>query len=118
MAQKFATVDEYIGTFPENVQTILTEIQRRVHAVMPGVEEAISYQIPTMKLDGRYLVYFAGWKHHVSVYPIPTADEAFQEELAPYKAARGTLRFPLGDPIPYELIDRVVVRLASERAAS
>lgn len=117
MAQKFATIDEYIGTFPENVQTILTEIRRRVHAVVPGAEEAISYQIPTMKIDGRYLVYFAGWKHHVSVYPIPTADAAFQQELEPYKAARGTLRFPIGKPIPYDLIERVVTHLADERAA-
>jgi uncharacterized protein YdhG (YjbR/CyaY superfamily) len=100
MAQKFATIDEYIGTFPEDVQTILTEIRRRVHAVVPGLEEAISYQMPTMNLDGRYLVYFAGWKHHVSIYPIPTADEAFQRELAPYKAAKGTLKFPLDQPIP------------------
>jgi uncharacterized protein YdhG (YjbR/CyaY superfamily) len=118
MAQKFATIDEYIGTFPEDVQTILTEIRRRVHAVVPGLEEAISYQMPTMNLDGRYLVYFAGWKHHVSIYPIPTADEAFQRELAPYKAAKGTLKFPLDQPIPYQLIERVVAHLAGERAAA
>lgn len=69
--------------------------------------------MPTMTLDGRKLVHFAAWKQHTSVYPVPTGDEAFDREIAPYRAAKGTARFPLGAPIPHELIGRLVTLLAA-----
>ena len=115
MATTFATVDEYIGSFPDDVRNILEEIRRRIRSAVPESAETISYQIPTFTLDGSAFVYVAGWKHHIAVYPIPTGDETFEQELAPYRAAKGTLKFPLKQPIPYDLIERVAVLLAAQR---
>jgi len=114
----FATVDDYIASYPPDVRDILEKIRRTILAAAPGTEETISYAIPTVTLDGRYLIYFAGWKRHISVYPIPEGDSALQLDLAPYKHARGTLRFPLSKPIPYELIERVVVAAMRARAGN
>ena len=118
MAARFATVDEYIASYPPGVREILEKTRRTIMAAAPGTEETISYGIPTVTLDGRYLIYFAGWKRHISVYPIPEADAALQQDLAPYKHARGTLRFPLNKPIPYELVQRVVVAAMRSRTAN
>jgi uncharacterized protein YdhG (YjbR/CyaY superfamily) len=118
VAAQFASIDEYIRSFPGDVQTILQEVRRRILHVVPAAEETISYNIPTITLDGRHLVYFAGWKKHISLYPLPKADEAFEREIAPYKAAKGTLRFPLAEPIPYDLIERVVERHLQQRRGS
>lgn len=115
MAQHFTSVDDYIASQPTDVQAVLQEIRRRAHAAVPGAGEMISYDIPTITLNGRYVVYFAAWKHHVSVYPVPRGDEAFAQEIAPYRAAKGTLKFPLGKPVPYELIGKVAELLAAER---
>jgi uncharacterized protein YdhG (YjbR/CyaY superfamily) len=116
VAEQFATIDQYVGSFPEDVQIVLQEIRRRIHDVVPAAGETISYRIPTMTLAGRHLVYFAAWKHHISVYPVPAADEALQRELAPYLAGQGTVRFPLRKPIPYDLIERLVALLVQQRA--
>ena len=113
--QRFATVDEYIGSFPASTQAVLEEIRRRIRSIVPDAGEVISYQIPAITVRGRHLVYFAGWKHHVSVYPLPDADDGLQQELAPYVAGKGTAKFPLSKPIPYDLIDRLVARLAQQR---
>lgn len=115
MATTFATVDEYIASFPHDVRIILEVIRRRIRAAVPEAAETISYQIPTFTLDGSAFVYFAGWKHHVAVYPIPSGDEAFEQELAPYRAAKGTLKFPLKQPVPFDLIERVAALLAAQR---
>jgi uncharacterized protein YdhG (YjbR/CyaY superfamily) len=111
----FATVDEYIASYPEDVRTVLEEVRRTIRDVVPDGEEMISYQIPTVTVDSRYLVYFAAWKHHLSVYPIPRGDEALDRELAPYLASKGTLRFPYDRPIPYPLIKRVAQALLAQR---
>jgi uncharacterized protein YdhG (YjbR/CyaY superfamily) len=116
VADKFSTVDDYIGSFPEDVQLVLEDVRQTIRKTVPASEEAITYQIPTIMVDGRYLVYFAGWKHHISLYPIPDVDEAFEQELAPYKSGMGTLKFPLGEPIPTSLIERVVTLLAEQRS--
>lgn len=110
------TVDEYIESFPEDVQAILHEIRRRLHLAVPGAGERISYGIPTITIGDAYVVYFAAWKRHICVYPIPASDSALQEELAPYAAAKGTLKFPLSKPMPYELIERVGAQLAQRRS--
>ena len=115
MAEQFATINQYIGSFPEEVQVVLREVRRRIRNAVPEAGETISYRIPTMTLNGRSLVYFAAWKHHISVYPIPAADEAFEQELTPYLAGKGTVRFPLNKPIPYDLIERLVTLLAQQR---
>ncbi|MGO4192029.1 iron chaperone [Arthrobacter sp. YAF17] len=115
MAQHFESVDEYIASFPAGVQEILQEIRRCCHAAVPDSGEMISYGIPTITLGGQYVVYFAGWTHHVSVYPVPDGDGAFRESIASYSAAKGTLKFPLAKPVPYELIGQVAALLAAER---
>jgi uncharacterized protein YdhG (YjbR/CyaY superfamily) len=112
---KFESIDEYVASFSEEVQAILEQVRTTIRAAVPGVEETISYDIPTFKVGGRPVVYFAGWKQHVSVYPIPHADDAFERELAPFRAAKGTLKFPLDRPIPYELIGRAAGLLAAQR---
>jgi len=113
------TVDEYISACPAEVQPVLqellTEIRRVIHEAVPGAGERIAYQMPTITLDGRSLVHFAAWKHHIGLYPLPTADDDLQAELAPYDAGKGTARFPLDQPVPYELIGRIAARLAQQR---
>jgi uncharacterized protein YdhG (YjbR/CyaY superfamily) len=110
-----ATIDEYIRTFPGDVQGVLEEVRRTIRNAVPTADETISYGIPTFTLDGRYLVYFAGWKHHVSVYPVPMGDANFEREIEPYRAGKGTLKFPLAEPIPYGLIEQVAALLLEER---
>jgi uncharacterized protein YdhG (YjbR/CyaY superfamily) len=118
VAETFATIDEYIGSFPTDVQVVLEEVRRTIHDTVPEADEAISYQIPTITLDGKYLVYFAGWKHHVSLYPLPDVDAALEQQLAPYRSGKGTVRFPLGEPIPHELIKELVRLLLQQRRRS
>ncbi len=115
MASEATTVDENIRSCPQDVQAVLREIRRRVHAAIPEAGETISYGIPTMTLGGTRLLYFGAWKTHVSVYPVPGGDPALEQEMAPYQAGKGTLKFRFAKPIPYELIERVAAALASER---
>jgi uncharacterized protein YdhG (YjbR/CyaY superfamily) len=115
VAPKFSSVDEYIASFPPDVQAKLQDVRRVMGAAAPGTQETISYGIPTLTLDGRYLIYFAGWKHHISVYPIPSGDDALQRDLALYVAAKGTLRFPLDQQIPLELISRATAAALAAR---
>jgi uncharacterized protein YdhG (YjbR/CyaY superfamily) len=113
----FKSVDEYIATQPEDVQAILQRVRRTIRKALPGAEEVISYQIPTYKLDGAYVVYFAGWKRHYSLYPATDSlVEAFKDDLAPYKVNKGTIRFPLSQPVPVKLIERIAKFLAKEAA--
>jgi uncharacterized protein YdhG (YjbR/CyaY superfamily) len=113
---KFETVEAYLASFPDEVRPVLEQVRRTIRTAVPGAEETISYDIPTFKLGGRAVVYFAGWKHHVSVYPIPQGDEALERDLAPFRAAKGTLKFPLDRPVPYELIGRAAALLAAQRS--
>lgn len=112
-----ATVDAYIAGQPAGVQAVLEEIRRTVHESVPGAGEMISYDIPTITLDGHYVVYFAAWKHHISIYPVPRGNDILNAELEPYLAGKGTLKFVLAKPIPYGLIGRVAAQLAAERPA-
>jgi uncharacterized protein YdhG (YjbR/CyaY superfamily) len=111
------TIDEYVAGCPEPVRPVLEEIRSRIHAAVPGAGETIRYSMPTVTLDGSSLVHFAAWKKHVAVYPAPepTDDAAFERALAPHRGDKGTLRFPLDQPMPYDLIDRVVRELARQR---
>jgi uncharacterized protein YdhG (YjbR/CyaY superfamily) len=122
MTAQAATIDEYIASCPGggqeiDVQEILREIRRRVRRAVPDAGERISYGIPTMTLDGRRLVYFGAWKNHIASYPVPAADTGLQQEIAPYRAGKGTLRFPLRRPVPYDLIERLAALLAQQRVA-
>jgi uncharacterized protein YdhG (YjbR/CyaY superfamily) len=105
--QKFGSVGEYIGSFPADVQAILEQVRRAILDAVPGAGETISYHMPTITLGGRPLLHFAGWKHHISLYPAPAGDEAFERRLGPYRSARSTLKFPLSQPVPYDLIAQV-----------
>lgn len=108
-------IDEYIESFPPHARAALSAVRDAIRRAAPGTDETISYGIPTFTLDGRYVVYFAGWTHHVSLYPIPHADDGLRRDLAPYVSGKGTLRFPLGEPLPIDLIGRVAVALLAER---
>ncbi|MEV7607523.1 DUF1801 domain-containing protein [Paenarthrobacter sp. NPDC089322] len=115
MNEHSPAVDAYIAAQPAGVQEILHEIRRTIHEAVPGAGEMISYDIPTVTIAGHYVVYFAAWKSHISVYPVPRRDEALAQELAPYLAGKGTLKFPLAKPIPYGMIARVAAQLAAEK---
>jgi len=106
--KRFKTIDEYIKTFPEDVQSILEKMRRTVRTAAPEAEEAISYQIPTFKLNGN-LVHFAAFKKHIGFYPTSSGTEAFKKELSSYKGAKGSVQFPLEKPIPYDLVKRIVI---------
>ena len=110
----FTTIDEYISAFPEDIQAILEEIRQVIQKAAPEAAETISYGIPTFDLRGKHLVFFAGWKHHISLYPIPAGDEAFQQKISLYKRAKGTIQFPLDNPIPYDLVEQIVTLLLME----
>ncbi|OLE82960.1 MAG: hypothetical protein AUF79_18945 [Crenarchaeota archaeon 13_1_20CM_2_51_8] len=108
-AKKFETIDEYIESFPENVQDILEELRDTIRKTAPGVAESISYQMPTFKLDRKRLVYFSAWKNHIGFYSIPVGDAAFRKELSPYSGEKGSLLFPMDKPIPYDLVKKIVM---------
>jgi uncharacterized protein YdhG (YjbR/CyaY superfamily) len=108
MKNKINSIDEYIDTFPEDVQTVLKQVRKTIKAAASEAGEKISYGIPTFTLNGKYLIYFAGWKHHISLYPIPVGDEALNQEIAPYISGKGTLKFPIGKPMPLKLITKIV----------
>ena len=105
---KFTTMDGYIASFPKEVQVVLEQIRKTIRKVAPGAVEAISYQIPTFKLNGSNLVHFAAWKEHIGFYATPSGNAAFKKELARYKVAKGSIQFPLDEPIPYDLVTKIV----------
>ncbi len=113
MPDRAETIDEYIAACPPDVQPVLRELRETIHRVAPEAEESISYQIPTFKLKGRALVYFAAWKQHIGLYPVPPLDDDLEREVGSFRAAKDTLRFPLGQPVPYPLVERVVAVLVS-----
>ena len=111
--QKYASVDDYIGSFPPEVQLLLQKVRQAILDVVPAAGETISYQIPTITVGGKAMLYFAGWKHHISLYPAPKGDDAFESQLAPYRSEKSTLKFPLSKPVPYDLIGQVAMLAAA-----
>lgn len=113
----FKSIDEYIASRPDEVQPVLRRVRGTLRKAIPGATEVISYQIPALRSDGGIVVYFAGWKEHLSIYPVTDPlVEAFGEELLSYRAGKGTLRFSLDQPVPMELIARVAKFRAQETA--
>jgi uncharacterized protein YdhG (YjbR/CyaY superfamily) len=112
--QRFGSIDEYLETFPEGVREILQKVRQTIRNATPESVEAISYGIPTFKLDGRNLVHFAGWKNHVGFYPTPSMTKAFGKELSRFKGGKGSRQFPLDETIPFDLIRRMVVARVRE----
>jgi uncharacterized protein YdhG (YjbR/CyaY superfamily) len=107
LQSKFTNIDEYIKTFPTDIQEKLTKIREIIRKAAPEATEAISYQMPTFKLHGN-LVHFAAFKNHIGFYPIPSGIEAFKEELAAYPTSKGAIQFPHNKPVPWDLIKRIV----------
>ena len=115
------TIDEYIAAFPQEVQDLLEQIRATIKEAAPEAKETISYNMPGFTLNGHYLVYFAAYKKHIGMYPVPTGDAEFNAELSTYVAGKGTVRFPFDKPIPFNLIHTMVTYLVQatlERAAA
>ena len=102
------SIDEYIAGFPSQTQKVLGELRALIKASAPDATETISYAMPTFDLNGRHLVHFAGYAKHIGFYPVPSGIEAFKGELKPYKSGKGSVQFPLGSPLPTDLIRRIV----------
>jgi uncharacterized protein YdhG (YjbR/CyaY superfamily) len=111
------TIDDYIAGFPNDVQEILEKIRMTIRKAAPDAEETISYKMPTFTLKGHYLVYFAAYKNHIGFYAAPRGNAEFKEELSVYEAGRGTLKFPLDKPIPFDLISKIVKVRVKENLA-
>ena len=111
----FVSIDEYIGTFPEETQKILRKLRATVKTAAPDAEEKISYQMPTFALNGN-LVHFAAFKNHIGFYPTPSGTRAFKRELSIYEGAKGSVKFPIEKPLPIALIRKIVkFRVAENR---
>jgi uncharacterized protein YdhG (YjbR/CyaY superfamily) len=103
----FESIDEYILTFPPEIQEILRMLRKVIQESVPDAKEKKSYQMPTFELYGN-LVHFAAYKNHIGFYPTPRGIDAFKKELSEYKGAKGFVQFPIDKPLPYELISRIV----------
>jgi uncharacterized protein YdhG (YjbR/CyaY superfamily) len=103
----FKSVDEYIASQPEAVRGVLQRLRSVIRKALPEAEEVISYQMPAFRLDRRIVLYFAAWKQHYSLYPALEAATEFRDELVRYKVSKGTIRFPLSEPVPVKLIERI-----------
>lgn len=122
----FGSVEEYLATKPDATRAVLEQVRAALQKALPNATETISYQIPAYKQHGGTVIFFAGWKEHFSLYPASAAlVAAFEKELAPYKVSKGTIRFPLSEPVPARLIGRLAKfraqetkRLAEEKAAA
>ena len=105
--KNFATIDEYIASYQKEIQQILETIRKTIKSTAPNATETISYQMPAFRLNG-ILVYFAAHQNHIGFYPTPSAITEFSKELSNYKFLKGSIKFPLNEPIPLELIKKIV----------
>ncbi len=102
------TIDEYVAEFEPETREVLEQLRALIAGLAPEATETIAYAIPTFDLLGKHLVHFAGYAKHVGLYPTPSGMTAFQEELAPYRSGKGSVQFPLGEPLPIDLIRSIV----------
>jgi uncharacterized protein YdhG (YjbR/CyaY superfamily) len=114
---KAVNINDYVKGFPKSTQQKLEQVRAEIRKTAPRAEECISYGIPAFKLDGYQLVYFAGYKNHIGLYPAPVNSEVFKEELSRYKTGRGSVQFPLDKPLPLGLVARIVQFRAKENEA-
>lgn len=119
----FQSIDEYMATLPEATRALLEQVRATIRAAAPDAVEKISYQMPTFDLKGN-LVHFAAYEHHIGLYPTPNGIEAFKDDLALYQSGKGSVQFPLNEPLPLDLITRIVkyrveenLKKAAEQAA-
>ncbi len=111
------TTDDYIAGFPKDIQEILETIRTTIQEATPNAIEKISYGMPTFELSGKNLVHFAAFKNHIGFYPVPSGIEKFKKELSRYKGAKGSVQFPLDEPMPLELISKIVKFRVKENLA-
>lgn len=111
---EYKNIDDYISSFPKETQEILQQIRKTIIEAVPEGEEAIRYSMPTLRLNNKNIVHFAAFKNHFGFYPAPSGIEEFKKELEPYIAGKGTIQFPKGKPIPYDLIKKVTVFRAKQ----
>ena len=104
----FQSIDEYIAACPPDSQAYLREIRNLIRSLVPDAKEKISYQIACFELNGMNLIHFAGWKKHISLYPVPAGDEAFESEVSQYVDGKGTVKFPLDEPLPMKLVKKII----------
>jgi len=104
----FHTIDEYIAACPEASQAHLGQIRKLIRSLVPDAKEKISYQIACFELNGKNLIHFAGWKKHVSLYPVPAGDEVFEQEVSKYVDGKGTVKFSLDEPMPMKLVNKII----------
>ena len=115
----FKSVDDYIDSQPQSSKSVLHRVRSIIQKALPEAEEVISYQIPAYKLNGRAVIYFAGWREHYSLYPASgELKAAFKDELARYEVSKGTIRFPLSEPVPVKLIKRIIKFRAKEASTA
>jgi uncharacterized protein YdhG (YjbR/CyaY superfamily) len=104
----FQSIDEYIVACPPESQAYLRQIRKLIRSLVPDAKERISYQIAAFERNGKNIIHFAGWKKHVSLYPVPAGSEAFERQIAKYVDGKGTVKFPLDEPLPIKLIERII----------
>ncbi len=112
-----ATIDEYIADFPAGIQQLLEEVRATIKKAAPEAEETISYAMPAFRYQGKGLVYFAAFKEHIGFYPIPSGMKAFKKELSSYKTGKGSVQFPVDEPMPLKLITDIVKFRVKENLA-
>ncbi len=108
MKKNYTTIDEYIADFPENIREFLEQIRQTIQQIEPEAEESISYSLPTFKLNKKPLVYFGGYKNHIGFYATPNGHQEFSKELSRYKHGKGSVQFPITEPMPLQLIAQIV----------
>ena len=116
MAERFDTVDDYIASFPAEVQVILEDVRSTIQAAVPGSGETIRYQMPCVMLGDRYLIHYAGWSKHIGLYPVPVVGDDLELEIAPLRSDKDTVKLMYAQPVPHDLLTRVVQFIAAERA--
>jgi uncharacterized protein YdhG (YjbR/CyaY superfamily) len=116
MAAKFESVDEYIASFPPEHQEFLEQLRAAIREAVPGAEERVSYGIAGLRVGGKYLVYFGGWKKHAAIYPVPRFEGELEDEVSPWRGAKDAMHLPYAKPLPSELVTRVVAAIAAQRA--
>lgn len=114
MKTNYNSVEEYIESFPKNVQLLLNQVRAIIQKNAPKATESIAYGMPAYKTNGKPLVYFATFKNHIGFYATPTGHEAFQQALSKYKQGKGSVQFPLDQPIPFDLIAQIVLFRVTE----
>lgn len=113
----YQTVDEYIALFSPPVRDLLEQMRKVIRETAPDALEEIGYQMPVYKFNGRPLVYFAAWKNHIGFYPIPSGLKAFEKELSKYPRSKGSVQFPFDQPIPFDLVKKIVEYRMKENLA-